>query len=108
MWFFKGILFLILLFVLAYFFITNSGQAVDLHFFGKLYPAISVYWVVVVSYLLGFLTSFLVAAFREFRLHRQHRGLRKEIEAKDREIAELRTLPLRNSTGDKPETDDDA
>ena len=35
MWVVKGLLFLILLFVMVYFFITNSGQAVDIDFFGS-------------------------------------------------------------------------
>lgn len=109
MWFIKGILFLLLLFVLAYFFITNSGQTVDLRFFGQEYLGISVYWVVVVSFLLGFLTSFVVAAFREFRLHRRLRGLRKELAARDKEIAELRALPLQpDGSGAEGNDRDDA
>ncbi len=101
MWFFKGFLFLLLLFVLAYFFITNSGQAVDLNFFGHNYLGISIYWVVVVSYLVGFLTSFVMAAFREFQLRRRLRGLQKDLKLKEKEIAELRILPLKEDSADQ-------
>ena len=71
MWVFKGIFFLLLLFALVYFFVTNSGQSVDINFFGKAYLGISIYWVVVISFLLGFATSFVLAAFREFKFHRE-------------------------------------
>lgn len=98
MWVFKGLLFLLLLFGLVYFFITNSGQSVDINFFGKAYLGISIYWVVVVSFLIGFATSFALAAFREFRFHREIGRLKRQALAKDKEIADLRTLPLRNTS----------
>jgi len=94
-WIIKGLAFLFMFIGLLYVFLTNGNQAVDLHFFGHDYLGISIYWVVLASYLLGFLTSFLLAAVREFRFHRQISGLKKMIGAKDREIADLRTLPLR-------------
>ena len=96
MWVFKGLLFLILLFALVYFFVTNSGQSVDINFFGKAYLGISIYWVVVISFLVGFATSFVLAAFREIGFHREISRLRKAAKAKNREIADLRTLPLKH------------
>ncbi len=96
MWIFKGIVFLLLLIVLVYFFVTNSGQSVDINFFGKAYLGISIYWVVVISFLLGFGTSFVLAAFREFRFHREIGKLKRLGASKDREISDLRTLPLKS------------
>lgn len=95
MWVLRGFVFLVLLFVLVYFFVTNSAQSVDIKFFGRDFLGISIYWVVVVSFLLGFATSFVLAALREFKLHRELARLRKNNATKDREIADLRTLPLR-------------
>ncbi len=95
MWLIKGFGFLLLLFTLVYFFVTNSGQSVDINVFGKAFLGISIYWVVVISYLLGFATSFVLAALREFRFHRDISRLKKDATAKDQEIADLRTLPLR-------------
>lgn len=101
MWIIKGILFLGLLFALVYFFVTNSGQSVDINFFGKAFLGISIYWVVVISFLVGFATSFILAAFREYRFQRVIGQMKRETGAKDREIADLRTLPLKNmQTGD--------
>jgi hypothetical protein len=94
-WVIKGFGFLLLLFTLVYFFVTNSGQSVDLNVFGRSFLGISIYWVVAVSYLLGFATSFVLAALREFRFHRDISRLKKDAGAKDQEIADLRTLPLR-------------
>lgn len=98
MWVIKGLLFLALLFVLVYFFVTNADQTVDLTAFGRDYLGVSIYWVVLVCFLLGFATSFVMAAFREFRFHREIGKLRREGKRKDQEIADLRTLPLRDST----------
>ena len=95
MWVVRGILFLALLFTLVYFFITNSDQSVDINFFGRSFLGISIYWIVVVSYMLGFATSFVLAALREFRFHREIGRLKKNVAAKDREIGDLRTLPLK-------------
>jgi len=98
-WVFKGVLFLALLFALVYFFVTNSEQSVDINFFGKAFLGISIYWVVVVSFLLGFAASFTLAAFREFKFHREIGRLKRQHAAKDREIADLRTLPLKPNSG---------
>jgi uncharacterized integral membrane protein len=103
-WVFKGIFFLLLLFALVYFFVTNSGQSVDINFFGKAYLGISIYWVVVISFLLGFATSFVLAAFREFKFHREIGKLKRFGVAKDREIADLRTLPLKHMTSGEPDS----
>jgi uncharacterized integral membrane protein len=98
-WVFKGVLFLALLFALVYFFVTNSEQSVDINFFGQAFLGISIYWIVVVSFLLGFASSFMLAAFREFKFHREIGHLKRQHAAKDREIADLRTLPLKPNSG---------
>ena len=102
MWLFRGFVFLVLLFALVYFFVTNSGQSVDINLFGKSFLGISIYWVVVTSFLLGFATSFVLAALREFRFHRDISRLKREAGIKDKEIADLRTLPLRQEDPDSP------
>ena len=98
MWIFRGLSFLVLLFVLVYFFVTNSGQVVDLNFFGHQFLQLSIYWVVAVCFMLGFATNFFLAALREFRFQRTISQLKKEVVQKDKEIHELRTLPLRETT----------
>ena len=95
MWVIKVLLFLALLFTLLFFFINNSNQSVDIDFFGRSFLGISILWVAGVCFLLGFTTSFILAAIREFRFHREIGRLKKANRNKDREIAELRTLPLR-------------
>ncbi|MFT5315983.1 MAG: uncharacterized membrane protein YciS (DUF1049 family) [Candidatus Krumholzibacteriia bacterium] len=100
MWLIRGFFFLALLFTLVYFFVTNSDQSVDINLFGQSFLGISIYWVVVISYVLGFATSFILAALREFRFHRQISQLKRTLAAKDKEIADLRTLPLqKDQTG---------
>lgn len=96
MWIVKGMLFLVLLFVLVWFFAANSDQSVDLNVFGRDYLDINIYWVVAFCYLLGFATAFVMGAVRELGFRREIGQLRKTARAKDKEIAELRTLPLRD------------
>jgi hypothetical protein len=50
--------------------------------------------IVAVCFLLGFAASFVIAGLREFRFHREIGRLKKAMRAKDREIADLRTMPL--------------
>jgi len=102
-WVFKGFLFLVLLFALVFFFVKNSGQSVDINFFGKQYLDISIYWVVVISFLVGFATSFVLAALREFGFHREISRLKRSAKAKDKEIADLRTLPLKHGEAQEAE-----
>lgn len=97
MWIFRGILFLVLLVVLVIFFVDNSNQSVDIKFFTKSFLGISIYWVVIISFLVGFASSFFLAVIREFRFRGEIGRLKRQGAAKDREIADLRTLPLRNS-----------
>ncbi len=104
MWVFRGLVFLVLLIVLVYFFVTNSGQSVDLNFFGKQLLQVSIYWVVVVCFMLGFVTNFVLAALREFRFQRTISKLKKDMSIKDQEIHHLRTLPLR----DQPDSEQTA
>ncbi|MBU8869811.1 MAG: LapA family protein [Gemmatimonadales bacterium] len=94
MWIFKGLLFLLFVFALLFFAVTNSQQAVDINLFGTSFLGISIIWVVLASFLVGFAASFVIAAFREFRFHREIRGLKKAGLLRDKEIAALRTLPL--------------
>jgi uncharacterized integral membrane protein len=95
-WVVKGLFFLLLLFALVYFFIDNSSQTVDLKLFGREYLDIAIFWVLVMAYLLGFATSFVVAAVREIRYHARIRRLKGVIQDKEREIVDLRTLPLKD------------
>lgn len=97
MWIFKGLLFLVLLFAMVYFFVTNSGQVVDINLFGKVFLGLSIYWVVAASFLLGFVTNFVIASIKHFQHSRHISHLKKQHSIKDKEIAHLRTLPLSDS-----------
>ncbi len=101
MWVFKGLLFVVLLIALVWFFMTNGNQTVDINVFGRQFLDISIYWIVVTTFLLGFATAFVLGAIREIRFHREIGRLKKDIQAKDKEIAELRTLPLQDLTGEQ-------
>lgn len=94
MWVVRGLFFLVLLFVLVFFFIDNSGETVDIKLFGRSYLDISLFWVFVLSFLLGFAVCFVWASVRWLRLHGEIRRLRQDMLAREKEIVDLRTLPL--------------
>ncbi len=104
---FKGLLFLGLLFAMVYFFVTNSGQAVDINLFGKVFLGLSIYWVVAVSFLLGFLTNFIIASVKHIQHSRHISLLNKQHVAKDKEIAHLRTLPLNSHASESTQERED-
>ncbi|MFH1845042.1 MAG: LapA family protein [bacterium] len=106
MWVVRGILFLVLLFVLVFFFHENSNTTVDIKLFGRSFLDISLFWVFVLSFLLGFTGCFVWASVRWISLHNQLRRLRGEIKAHEQEIVDLRTLPLADMT-DEPEAEEE-
>jgi uncharacterized integral membrane protein len=93
-WVIKGIIFLLLLFVLVYFFLNNN-QTISLNLLGQIYD-VALFWVLVLAYSLGFATSFILAAVREIRFHTQIRRLKGAIQQRDKEIVNLRTMPLQD------------
>ncbi len=94
MWIVKGLLSLLALIVLAIFFTQNSGQTVDIRFFRREFLDIPLYYVLILSFLIGLAVSIVVGSIREIRLRSQLRRLGKDLRERDREITELRALPL--------------
>lgn len=105
MWVIKLVVFLLLLFALVYLFATNTGQTVDLQFFGREFLAVDLFWVVVSSFALGVLVAGFGLLLREWRHRRDLRRLRRQSERLEQELADLRTLPLQELT-ERPTTKD--
>jgi len=105
-WVIRLVFFLLLLFVLVYLFAANAGQTVDLDVFGREYLDLGLYWVVAASFALGFLAAIAGMGLRELRLRRELSRLRKQRAVADRELADLRSLPLQDLAG-KPARKDD-
>jgi uncharacterized integral membrane protein len=101
-WVVKGLLFLILLIVLVVFFVSNSDQTVDLRVVGRTYLDIPIFWIVIVSFLVGFTVAFLLASVREIRHQQRLRKLRRDLAEKEREIGDLRTLPIQDLDQGEP------
>lgn len=98
MWIVKSLFFLALLFALVLL-VAQNQQAVDVDLFGRDFLGISIFWVVAVCYAAGLATVLVFSAFREFRFHREVRALKKTLRKRDQELADLRTLPLRDEVG---------
>lgn len=106
MWVIRLVFFLLLLFLLVYVFATNTGQSVDLTFFGHEYLAVDLFWIVASSFLLGLLVASFGLLWREWRHRRDLGKLRKHTSRLEQELGELRTLPLQELTGGTKAKDD--
>jgi uncharacterized integral membrane protein len=96
MWMVKGIFYLLVLIIMAIFFAQNSGKSVDLRFFNREYLDIPLYYIMIGSFLLGLVFSLLLAMLRELKLHSKLRSMQRDLGERDREISELRSLPLQD------------
>ena len=96
MWIVRGLVFLLALVALAVFFAQNSAQVVDLKVLHWEYLSIPLYLVVVGAFLVGVAVSLVVGGIREIRLRNRLRTQGRELKDRDREIADLRSLPLRD------------
>ncbi len=95
MWIIKGILYLIILIAMALFFTQNSSESVDLKLLHWQYLDIPLYYVMLGGFLGGLLVSLVVGGIREVKLRNRIRNLCRDLKDRDGEIAELRSLPLR-------------
>ncbi len=102
MWIIKGILYLFVLIAMALFFTQNSSQSVDLKLLHWQYLDIPLYYVMLGGFLCGLLVSLVVGGIREVKLRNRLRKLGRDLRDRDSEIAELRSLPLRE-LDDSPE-----
>ncbi len=93
---FKSIIYLLVIIILAVFFTQNSSQSVDIKVLNKEYLDLSLYYVMIASFLLGIVFSLMIAGIREIRLRNQLRGANNILRNRDKEIAELRKLPLKD------------
>ncbi|MCP4145362.1 MAG: LapA family protein [bacterium] len=93
---FKSIIYLLVIIILAVFFTQNSSQSVDIKILNKEYLDLSLYYVMIASFLLGIIFSLMIAGIREIRLRNQLRGANNVLRNRDKEIAELRKLPLKD------------
>lgn len=106
MWAIKGVFWLLILVLLAVFFTQNSGQTVDVKLLNREYIDIPLYLVLLVAFLLGLVLGMIAVAVREFSLRNRIRRLGRDLRERDREIAELRALPLRDieaGQGEEPD-----
>ena len=99
MWVIRLVFFLLLLFLLVYVFATNWDQTVDLQFFGREFLDLPLFYVVAACFGLGFMAALLGMGLREWRLRREIGRLKRQSGTLDRELAELRSLPLQELSG---------
>ena len=100
MWVFRLIVLLGLVVGLGYILAANMDQTVDLEFFRYEYLDTPLIYVVAACFVLGFLVALIVMGMREWGHRREIRHLKRQVRDLDRELAELRTLPLQELSGE--------
>ena len=100
MWVFRLVLLLLVVVGLGYILAANMDQTVDLEFFGYEYLDTPLIYVVAACFVIGFLVALFVMGMREWRHRREIARLRRRNRELDRELADLRTLPLQELTGE--------
>lgn len=90
----KGLFFLFSVIILAIFFAQNNSQVVDIKFLTVEYLAVPLYYVMIASFTLGIAFSMIFAGIREIKFRTKISKLGNDLKARDKEISELRTMPL--------------
>jgi uncharacterized membrane protein YciS (DUF1049 family) len=86
-----GINVVVILFALA-----NVNETVTIRWWDPLAAGtrVNLTLALVITYLLGFVTFFLISALRELRLRRRQNQMQRQLEAMREELNRLRTAPL--------------
>ena len=93
------VLLLVLVSVLVVVLAANMDQTVDLDFVGYEYLDTPLLYVAAGCFGLGFLTALVAMGMREWRHRREISGLKRQRRILDRELADLRSLPLQELSG---------
>jgi hypothetical protein len=72
----------------------NAGETVDFTFFTRLYPGLSLNFLMLLVFVGGMVFSFLISVINEMNLRRQLAQARRDVVRINREVSSLRSLPL--------------
>jgi len=98
-WVFRLIVLVVVVAGLVIVVADNKDQTVDLNFFNYEYLDTPLMYVVAGFFFLGFLMALAVMTMREWKHRREIGRLKRQIRNLERELADLRTLPLQELSG---------
>jgi uncharacterized integral membrane protein len=110
-WFVRLLVILVINLAVIFFAVANLGVTVTLHWWDPDSPGtrVNLMLALLVAYVLGFLTFFVVSAVREMRLRRKCARLTRQVTKMREELDALRMVPLeggvtaRNTSVDGPQ-----
>lgn len=94
MWFIRSLLILVGVIAFLWIGMENADQAIDFTFFTREYPGLNLNFLMMVVFVSGMVFSFIISVLNELHLRRQLTQAQRELSRMDREIADLRSLPL--------------
>ena len=100
MWVFRLIVVVVVVVALGWVMADNRDQTVDLNFFNYEYLDTPLIYVVGACFLVGFLMALAIMSLREWRYRRELRQVKRSHRDLERELADLRTLPLQELSGE--------
>jgi uncharacterized membrane protein YciS (DUF1049 family) len=98
-WIIRGIIILIGAIALLWLGTLNAGTAVDFYFFNKTFTGAELNIIIVIAFVAGMIVWAIGAWIREVQLVLRLAKSKRTIERLEREIADLRNIPLEEETG---------
>ncbi len=99
MWVFRLIVLVVVVAGLVIVVADNKDQTVDLHFFNYEYLDTPLMYVAAGFFFLGFLMALVGMTMREWKHRREIGRLKRQVRNLEKELADLRTLPLQELSG---------
>ena len=93
-WFIRSLVILLGVIAVLWLGMENAGETVDFTFFTRLYPGLSLNFLMLLVFVSGMVFSFLISVVNEMNLRRQLSQARRDVNRVNREVASLRSLPL--------------
>lgn len=94
MWFIRSLVIMAGVIAVLWLGMENAGETVDFTFFTRLYPGLSLNFLMLLVLVSGMVFSFLISVVNEMNLRRQLAQAKRDVVRVSREVASLRSLPL--------------
>jgi uncharacterized integral membrane protein len=104
MWYLRLLILLLINVVVVLFALANIGETITLRWWNpnSLGTPANLTAALLIAYLLGFLTFFLISAMREIRLRRRCGRLQRQLDGMREELNRLRTAPIDGPVATSP------
>jgi len=104
-WLIRSVIMLLGVIAFLWLGMTNAGEQVNFNLFGTQHPALSLNLLMFIVFAGGMIFSFLIFIFSEFQLRYTISQQQKIVQRLERELSDLRNLPLEQSESVQAESE---